>query len=86
MLQTAASGGDILIDGTTVWLIPYNTGSGTLAPSLAGVTIGAVTCNTIGLYSAMNVAPVISTAAKQRNLHLRRFHLHHHWRCCAGLD
>jgi len=61
--QTAASGGDILIDGTTVWLIPYNTGSGTLAPSLAGVTIGAVTCNTIGLYSATSAAPVLTGVA-----------------------
>ncbi len=61
--QTAASGGDIYIDGTTVWLIPYNTGSGTLVPSLAGVTISGVTCNTIGLYSALNVAPVLPGVA-----------------------
>lgn len=61
--QTAASGGDILVDGTTVWLIPYNTGSGTLAPSLAGVTISGVTCNTIGLYSALNVSPVLTGVA-----------------------
>lgn len=61
--QTAASGGDILIDASKVWLIPYNTGSGTLTPTLAGVTISGATANTIGLYSAMTVAPVLTGVA-----------------------
>lgn len=61
--QTAASGGDIYIDGTKVWLIPFNTGSGTLVPSLAGVTISGVTCNTIAVYTALNAAPATTGAS-----------------------
>lgn len=61
--QTAASGGDILIDATKVWLIPFNTGSGTLVPSLAGVTISGITCNTIAVYTALTAAPATTGAS-----------------------
>lgn len=61
--QTAASGGDIFIDATKVWLIPFNTGSGTLAPSAAGVTISGATANTIAVYTALNAAPATTGAS-----------------------
>ena len=61
--QTAASGGDIVIDATKVWLIPFNTGSGTLAPSAAGVTISGATANTIAVYTALNAAPATTGAS-----------------------
>jgi hypothetical protein len=54
------------LDGTNVWLIPYNTGSGTT--SAAGgtemtVTQGGVSGKIIGFWSAINAAPVAYTAA-----------------------
>ena len=58
----ATKGGNLLIDATKVWLVPYNTGSGTLTAG-TGITLTGVTCNTIGLYSAINVAPVLSGVA-----------------------
>lgn len=61
--QTAASGGDIFIDGTKVWLIPFNTGSGTLAPTTAGVTISGATCVTQSVYTALNAAPATTGAS-----------------------
>lgn len=61
--QTAASGGDIYIDATKVWLIPFNTGSGTLAPTAAGVTIGGATCVTQSVYTALNAAPATTGAS-----------------------
>lgn len=61
--QTAASGGDIFIDGTKCWLIPFNTGSGTLAPTAAGVTIGGATCVTQSVYTALNAAPATTGAS-----------------------
>jgi hypothetical protein len=58
----ATKGGNLFIDATKVWLIPYNTGSGTLTAG-TGITLTGVTCNTIGLYSAINVAPVLTGVA-----------------------
>jgi hypothetical protein len=58
----ATKGGALNIDATKVWLVPYNTGSGTLTAGTA-ITLTGVTCNTIGLYSAINVAPVLSGVA-----------------------
>ena len=58
----ATKGGNFNIDGTKVWLIPYNTGSGTLTAG-TGITLSGTTCNTIGLYSAFTVAPVLTGVA-----------------------
>lgn len=58
----AAKGGEIHIDGTKVWLVPYNTGSGTLTAGTS-ITLSGVTANTIGLYSAMTAAPVLTGVA-----------------------
>ena len=44
----AAKGGEIHIDGTKVWMIPYTGGSGNLTLGSA-VTIGSATGNTIGI-------------------------------------
>ena len=52
----AAKGGDIHIDGTKVWMIPFTGGSGTLTLGTQ-ITIGGVTCNTIGIYTSLTVAP-----------------------------
>lgn len=62
----ASTGGVWKIDGSNVWLIPYNTGSG--STSAAGgtemtVTQGGVTGKIIGFWSAINSAPVAYTAA-----------------------
>lgn len=58
----AAKGGTLNIDATKVWLIPFTGGSGTLTAGTQ-ITIGGVTCYTIGLYSALNVAPVLTGVA-----------------------
>jgi hypothetical protein len=62
----ASTGGVWKLDGSNVWLIPYNTGSG--STSAAGgtemtVTQGAVSGKVIGFWSAINAAPVAYTAA-----------------------
>ena len=61
--QTAASGGDILVDSRFVRLIPFDTGSGTLAIDGSTQTIGSATCVAIGVYTAMNVAPTNTGAS-----------------------
>jgi hypothetical protein len=61
--QTAASGGDIIVDSRYVRLIPFNTGSGTLTIDGSTQTIGSATCIVIGIYTAMNVAPATTGAS-----------------------
>jgi hypothetical protein len=58
----ATKGGQLKIDATKVWLVPYTTGSGTLTAGTA-ITLTGVTCNTIGLYSAFTAAPVLTGVA-----------------------
>lgn len=62
---SATSGGKVLIDGSKVRLIPYNTGSGNV-PAI-GTTItnssGGYTAYLLGVYSALNVAPTAAGAA-----------------------
>lgn len=58
----ATKGGKWIIDATKVWMIPFNTGSGTLTLGTA-VTIGSATGNTIGIYTALNVAPATTGAS-----------------------
>ncbi len=58
----AAKGGEIHIDGTKVWMIPFTGGSGTLTLGTQ-ITIGGVTCNTIGIYTALTAAPATTGAS-----------------------
>lgn len=58
----ASKGGRLIIDATKVWLIPYNTGSGTITAGTS-ITLSGVTANVIGLYSAVNTAPVLTGVA-----------------------
>lgn len=58
----AAKGGEIHIDGTKVWMIPFTGGSGTLTLGTQ-ITIGGVTCNTIGIYTSLTVAPATTGAS-----------------------
>ena len=57
----ASKGGEIHIDGTKVWMIPYTGGSGTLTLGTA-VTIGSATGNTIGIYTSLTAAPTTTGA------------------------
>lgn len=58
----ASKGGEIHIDGTKVWMIPFTGGSGTLTLGTQ-ITIGGVTCNTIGIYTSLTVAPATTGAS-----------------------
>ena len=58
----ASKGGEIHIDGTKVWMIPFTGGSGTLTLG-AQITIGGVTCNTIGIYTSLTAAPANTGAS-----------------------
>lgn len=58
----AAKGGNINIDATKVWLVPFNTGSGTITAGTS-ITLSPATGNVIGLYSSMTVAPVLTGVA-----------------------
>jgi hypothetical protein len=58
----ASKGGEIHIDGTKVWMIPFTGGSGTLTLGTQ-ITIGGVTCNTIGIYTSLTAAPAATGAS-----------------------
>lgn len=58
----ANKGGRWIIDATKVWMIPFTGGSGTLTLGTQ-ITIGGVTCNTVGIYTALNVAPATTGAS-----------------------
>lgn len=58
----ASKGGEIHVDGTKVWMIPFTGGSGTLTLGTQ-ITIGGVTCNTIGIYTSLTVAPATTGAS-----------------------
>lgn len=59
---TSTKGGEVHIDGTKVWMIPFTGGSGTLTLGTQ-ITIGGVTCNTIGIYTSLTVAPATTGAS-----------------------
>ena len=56
MTINASKGGEIHIDGTKVWMIPFTGGSGTITLG-AQITIGGVTCNVVGIYQTPTSAP-----------------------------
>jgi hypothetical protein len=58
----ANKGGNWLIDATKVWMIPFINGSGTLTLGTQ-ITIGGVTCNTIGIYTSITSAPATTGAS-----------------------
>jgi hypothetical protein len=58
----ASKGGNFVVDARNVWMIPFTGGSGTLTLGTQ-ITIGGVTCNTIGIYTALNVAPATTGAS-----------------------
>lgn len=58
----ASKGGEIHIDGTKVWMIPFTGGSGTLTLGTQ-ITIGGVTCNTVGIYTSLTAAPATTGAS-----------------------
>lgn len=63
--MTAATGGRCLIDGTQVWMIPYDGGTGnvpTLGSTVTGATSGA-TGELMNVSSAINAAPTNAGSA-----------------------
>lgn len=58
----ASKGGNFVVDARNVWMIPFTGGSGTLTLGTQ-ITIGGITCNTIGIYTALNVAPATTGAS-----------------------
>ena len=58
----ANTGGSVVIDGSKVRLVPFTSGSGT-ATIGATITCGSATGKIIGIYSAVNVAPVLTGVA-----------------------
>jgi hypothetical protein len=59
---SATLGGNLNIDGRYVRMIPFNTGSGTITAG-ATITCGSATGVVIGIYSAVNTAPVLTGVA-----------------------
>lgn len=57
-------GGSIIIDGTTVWLVPYDNGAG-VVPAAGDTITGAGGCTgeLIGVWAAINTAPTAAGAA-----------------------
>lgn len=60
---SATLGGEVLIDGRNVRLIPYNAGAGVVPAANTVITQGGVTAKLIGVWSAVNVAPTAVGAA-----------------------
>lgn len=60
---SATLGGDIIIDGRYVRLIPYDSGSGTVPAYNTTISQGSASGLLIGVYSALNVAPTTPGSA-----------------------
>lgn len=56
-------GGDFVVDGRYIRLIPYNTGSGNVPVYNTTITQGSASGKLIGVYSALNVAPTTPGSA-----------------------
>jgi len=59
---TSGKLGDVLIDGRKIRLIPFNNGSGTLPTLNSLVTQGSASGKLLGVWTALNAAPVTSGA------------------------
>lgn len=60
---SAASGGEVYINGNNVRVIPYNTGTGNVPATGTTVTQGGVSAVLLGVWSALNAAPTAAGAA-----------------------
>lgn len=60
---SASSGGNLIIDGTLVRLIPYDNGSGNVPASGTTISGASGSGKLIGVYSALNVAPTTAGSA-----------------------
>jgi hypothetical protein len=62
-VPTAGLCGELLIDGSKVRLIPYDTGAGLVPAYPTAITQGGVSAVFLGVWSAFNVAPTAAGAA-----------------------
>lgn len=60
---SASLGGSFFVDGRSIWLIPYNTGSGNVPAYNTTISKGSASGLLIGVYSALNVAPTTPGSA-----------------------
>lgn len=60
---SATLGGSVIVDGTKVRLIPYNSGSGNVPAAGTTVTQGGVTSELLGVWSAINTTPTAAGSA-----------------------
>lgn len=60
---SATLGGELFIDGSNVWLIPFDGGSGSLPARGTAITQAGVTGKLIGVWTAINAAPVADLGA-----------------------
>lgn len=68
---SASLGGSVLIDGTKVRLIPYNSGSGTVPAIGTSIVQGGVSGPLLGVWSAINAAPSAVGAAMPASGYLK---------------
>lgn len=60
---SATLGGELRIDGSNVWLIPFDGGSGSIPARGTAITQAGVTGKLIGVWTAINAAPVADLGA-----------------------
>ena len=60
---SATLGGEVLIDGRKIRLIPYNTGTGNVPAANTVISQGSASGKLLGVYSALNVAPTTAGSA-----------------------
>ncbi len=60
---TAATGGQVLVDGTGIWMIPYTGGSGNVPAWNTVITSGSGSGKLIGVHSALTAASTATGAA-----------------------
>lgn len=54
---SASLGGSVTFDGTGSWLIPFNTGSGTIPATGTTISKGGASGKLVGVYTALTAAP-----------------------------
>lgn len=60
---SATLSGSIFVDGRSIWLIPYDTGTGNVPAYNTTISKGSASGLMIGVYSALNVAPTTPGSA-----------------------